>query len=110
KGRLARLDAEAAELLADAKARADADRKRIVAAAEQEAERIRATAIATAEREADVRRRQLEAELVDRAVARAEEVLRKQFTASDQARMVDEYVGQIGSALAPASKSTGVPS
>ena len=66
--------------MADAKARAEADRKRIIEAAEQEAERIRAVAVAAAEREADVRRRQLEAELVDRAVARAEELLRKQFT------------------------------
>lgn len=112
KSRLGRLDAEAAELLADAKARAEADRKRIIEAAEQEAERIRAAAIATSEREAEVRRRQLEAELVDRAVSRAEELLRKQFTPSDQARMVDDYVSQVATALAPKSGESrgGVPS
>lgn len=116
KARLGRLDAESAELLADAKARAEADRKRIIEAAEQEAERIRAIAVATAEREAHVRRRQLEAELVDCAVTRAEELLRKQFTPSDQARMVDEYVAQVGTALAPktaepsSTRGTGVPS
>jgi F-type H+-transporting ATPase subunit b len=113
KGRLARLGAEEQELIADAKSRAEADRKRIVEAAEKEAERIRAAAIAGAEREAEVRRRQLESELVDRAVERAEELLRKQFAPSDQARMVDEYVTQIGTALAPTAARgprTGAPS
>jgi len=100
KGRLARLDAEEKELLADAKSRAEADRKRIVEAAEREAERIRAAALAAAEREADVRRTQLENELVDRAIVRADELLRKQFTPSDQARLVGDYVAQVGTALA----------
>jgi F-type H+-transporting ATPase subunit b len=111
KARLARLDAESQELLADAKSRAEADRKRIIGEAEKEGERIRAAALAAAEREADVRRRQLEAELVDRAVARAEELLRKQFTPSDQARMVDDYVSQVGTAFTPAgTPRTGAPS
>lgn len=104
KAKLAGLAAEAKELEADAKSRAEADRKRIVEAAEKEAERIRAAAIATAEREADVRRRQLEAELVDRAIARAEELLRKHFNQSDQARMVDDYVTQVGNALAQSGR------
>jgi len=112
KARLARLDAEAQELLADARSRAEADKQRIIEAAEKEAARIRAAALAAAEREAEVRRRQLEAEVVDRAVTRAEELLRKQFTSSDQARMVDEYVTQVGTAFAPtgAQPRTGAPS
>ncbi len=105
KAKLAGLDAEAKELQADAKSRAEADRKRIVEAAEKEAERIRAAAIAAAEREADVRRRQLEAELVDRAIVRAEELLRKQFTPSDQARMVDDYVNQVSAVLAQTGRT-----
>jgi F0F1-type ATP synthase membrane subunit b/b' len=100
KAKLAGLDAESKELEADARSRAEADRKRIIEAAEKEAERIRTAAMASAEREADVRRRQLESELVDRAIARAEELLRKHFNQSDQARMVDEYVAQVGTALA----------
>jgi F-type H+-transporting ATPase subunit b len=111
KSRLARLDAEEKELLADAKSRAEADRKRIIEAAEKEGERIRAAALAAAEREAEVRRRQLESELVDRAVTRAEELLRKQFTPSDQARMVDDYVTQVAGAFTPGSTPrTGAPS
>lgn len=96
RGRLARLDAEIAELLADAKAKAEADRARIVAAAKREADQITHAAKAAAEREAATRRRQLEAEIVDRAVARAEALLRSKLTPADQRGMVDRYVEQLG--------------
>ena len=94
--RLERLDAEIAELMADAKAKAEADRARIITDAEREAEQIRLTAQAAAEREAASRRRQLEAEIVDRAVARAEAILRSKITPTDQRNMVDRYVEQLG--------------
>lgn len=95
RGRLDRLDAEIAELMADAKAKAEADRTRIIEAAKREAEQITATAQAAAEREAAARRRQLEAEIVDRAVARAEALLRSKLTPADQRGMVDRYVEQL---------------
>ena len=95
KGRLERLDAEIAELMADAKAKAEADRTRIVAAAKREADQITSAAKAAAEREAATRRRQLEAEIVDRAVARAEALLRSKLTPADQRGMVDRYVEQL---------------
>jgi F-type H+-transporting ATPase subunit b len=95
RGRLERLDAEIEELLADARAKAEADRAQIVLAAKREAEQITAAAQATAEREAAARRRQLEAEIVDRAVARAEALLRSKITPADQRGMVDRYVDQL---------------
>jgi ATP synthase F0 subunit b len=95
-GRLGRLDDEIAELLADAKAKAEADRTRIIEAAKREAEQITAAARATAEREAAARRRQLEAEIIDRAVARAEALLRQRITPADQRGMADRYVDQLG--------------
>lgn len=95
KGRLERLDAEIAELMADAKAKAEADRTRIVAAAKREADQITSAAKAAAERETATRRRQLEAEIVDRAVARAEALLRSKLTPADQRGMVDRYVEQL---------------
>jgi F-type H+-transporting ATPase subunit b len=97
RGRIERLDAEVAELLAEAKAKAEADRIRIIDAAKREAEQITATAMATAEREAAARRRQLEAEIVERAVERAEALLRSKITPADQRGMVDRYVEQLGS-------------
>lgn len=89
------LDTEIESLMAEAKERGEADRKRIIAAAEKEAEQIKAAAISSAEREAASRRRQLEAEIVDRAVERAEALLRAKMTPADQRGMVDSYVGQL---------------
>lgn len=97
KGRIDALDDEISTLMAEAKAKAEADRTRIIEAAEREAEQIKATALATAEREAAARRRQLEAEIVDRAVERAEALLRQRITPADQRSMIDSYVGQLGS-------------
>ncbi|MEM9460542.1 MAG: F0F1 ATP synthase subunit B [Myxococcota bacterium] len=96
KGRLERLDDEIEELMADAKKKAQADRTRIIEAAEREAEQIKAAAKASAEREANARRRQLEAEIVDRAVERAEAIIREKITPADQRSMVDRYVTQLG--------------
>jgi F-type H+-transporting ATPase subunit b len=92
---MARLDGEIEELMADAKKRADADRAAIIAQAEEEAERIKASAQAAAEREAASRRRAIENEIVDRAVERAEQVIRQRISPSDQSRMLDDYVGQL---------------
>lgn len=96
--KLAGLDATVKEIESEARARAEADRKRLVEAAEREAARIEATARSTAEREADTLRRKLEAEVVQRAITRAEELLRARIDVMDQRRMVDEFVGQIGKA------------
>lgn len=95
RARLDKLDDEVAVLMADAKAKAEADRARILQAAEREAEQIKATALATAERETAARRRQLEAEIVDRAVERAEVLLRQRITPADQRGMIDHYVDRL---------------
>jgi F-type H+-transporting ATPase subunit b len=92
------LDATVAEILDEARTRAEADRKRLIQAAEREAARIEAAARASAAREAEGYRRQLEAEIVERAVSRAEELLRSRIDVMDQRRMVDEFVGQIAGA------------
>ncbi len=97
KARLARLDDEIEELMADARARAEADRARILAHAKSEAERIREQAQHQAEREAKLLRDELEGEIVDQAIARAEEALRRAFTDADQRKLVGAYVEQVRS-------------
>lgn len=97
KGKIDALDAEIESLMSDAKERAEADRKRIIADAEREAEQIKASAKASAEREAAARRRQLEAEIVDRAIDKAEALLRSKMSPTDQRGMVDRYVDQLAS-------------
>ncbi|MEM6994718.1 MAG: ATP synthase F0 subunit B [Myxococcota bacterium] len=97
RARLDGLAKEAEEMLADAAERAEADRKRIIEAAEREAEQIRAPAKAAAERDAAGHRRRLEGEVIDRAVERAEQIIREKITAGDQRTMVDDYVGRLSS-------------
>jgi F-type H+-transporting ATPase subunit b len=93
--RVARLDGEIEELMADAKKRADADRVAVIAAAEEEGERIKLAAKAAAEREAASRRRAIENEIVERAVDRAEQIIRQRIAPVDQSRMLDDYIGQL---------------
>lgn len=93
--RLTGLESEIEGLLKEAKTRAEADRKRIVEEAETEAAQIKSSALAAAEREADARRRQLETEIVDRAVARAEALIRDRIGAPDQRKMVDDFIGRL---------------
>lgn len=95
RGRMDRLDGEVQELMDDAKRRAEADRKQILEAATREAERIKAAATAAADREAQGRKRAIENEIVDAAVARAEAVIRAKIGAADQRKMVDDYVGSL---------------
>ncbi|MBC8073907.1 MAG: ATP synthase F0 subunit B [Deltaproteobacteria bacterium] len=108
RGKLDGLDATVAEILGEAKLRAESDRKRLIDAAEREAARIQATAKASAAREAEGYRRQLESEIVERAIARASELLRSRIDVMDQKRMVDEFVGQVAHAELgkPAQAST----
>lgn len=96
--RLDRLDAETEELKQAAREQAEAERKRIIELAQAEAERIRAVAKATADREAQARIREIEAEAIDRAVERAEAVLRERLADADQNRLFDDYVAQVAKA------------
>lgn len=96
--RLAGLDDEIAEIKQATLRRAEADRRRILDDAEVEAEKIKTNARNQAEREAEVRRRQIEDEIVDAAVTKAESLIRQQFGDADQRRLVDTYVDQIGRA------------
>ena len=90
------LNKEAESLMKDARERAEADRKRIIEAAEREAEQIKAAAKAAAERDAESHRSRLEAEVVDRAVERAEAILRERIGPADQRTMVDDFVSRLG--------------
>lgn len=108
RGRLDGLEDEAERLQRAAREQAEADRKRIIAEAEAEAERIRATAKATAEREAQARIREIESEVVSRAVDKAETLLRQRFSDADQRRMVDDYVASVQTA--PLGPRAGGPS
>lgn len=104
------LNKEAESLMKDARERAEADRKRIIEAAEREAEQIKAAAQAAAERDAESHRSRLEAEVVDRAVERAEKILRERIGPADQRTMVDDFVARLGTVDFSGGKSSSASS
>lgn len=104
KSRIERVAQESQQILDQARRAAEADRKRLVGEAELEVERFKASAMAAAQREVGQRRAELEAEVVDRAIARAGDLLRARFTDADQTRLVDDFAVELaGTSTARAS-------
>ena len=95
KARIDRLDQETKEILAQAQAGAEADRQRLFSEARAEVERFKAQAVSAAQREVLRRRQEVEGEVLERAITRAEELLRARFTDADQARLVDDYAVEV---------------
>ncbi|HEY8380070.1 MAG TPA: ATP synthase F0 subunit B [Nannocystis sp.] len=93
--RIERLEQESREILEQARLAAEADRQRLLAEARAEVERFKAQALAAAQREIAARRGAVEAEVLERAISRAEELLRARFTDADQVRLVDDYAVEI---------------
>lgn len=93
--KLAKLDDEVEEIKSSARTTAEAEKKRILEDAEAEAEKIKAGAVTAAGLEGERRRKELEGEIVDRAVAAAEKAIRAKFGAADQRKMVDDYVTEV---------------
>ncbi len=82
---------ESETILAQARKTAESDRQRMLGEAELEVERFKASAMATAQREVNLRRAEIEGEVVDRAIARASELLTARFTEADHGRLVDDF-------------------
>ncbi len=95
KGRVERVDHESQQILDQARRAAEADRQRLLTEAEAEVERFKAGAMAAAQREVALRRAEIEGEVVDRAIARATELVRARFTDADQSRLVDDYAVEL---------------
>ncbi|HFE45136.1 MAG TPA: hypothetical protein ENJ18_06520 [Nannocystis exedens] len=95
KAKIESFESERQGLLEAARTAAEADRKRIVAEAEDEAAKIVEVATAVAEREADLRRSEVESEIVGKAVERARELLLTTFNDADQRRLVDTYAADV---------------
>lgn len=105
KSRIERVAQESQQILEQARRAAEADRLRLIGEAELEVERFKAGAMAAAQREVGQRRAELEAEVVDRAIARAGDLLRARFTDADQSRLVDDFAVELAgtsTARAPA--------
>jgi F0F1-type ATP synthase membrane subunit b/b' len=93
--KLQALETEVADIRAAAKAAGEAEYNRILAEAREAAEKIEQAAVRAGEREAARRRAELESEIVESALARAESAIRSTFAAGDQRRLVDAWIDEV---------------
>jgi len=103
--RMASLDREIDEIKATVRAQAEAERDRLLADAGAAAERIRRDAAIAVEQEGHRARIELRDEAADIAVRLAGDILERQVGDADRARLVDEFVTNVGSAREPAARS-----
>lgn len=94
--RLAKVEQEAAALVAEAQEDADRERLRQVAAAEAEAAKIRQVADRDMGAEVARARRQLRRHVADLSVALAADLVKDNFSGADQDRLVREYLDRLG--------------
>lgn len=94
--KLSKASAEIEDMSVAIRREGELERDRILANAREMAEKITAEAEKTAESEILRARTELRQEASRLAIALAEEILKKQITAGDQQRLVDEYVSKVG--------------
>lgn len=97
--KLAGLDARTEELLDQYRRDGEAEKARLIAAAEADADRIRQDAERAAKNEIDRARRRLEAEVVDLAIAAAEQAIQSRLTPVDHRRLTADYLGRLEETL-----------
>ena len=102
--RMTALDHEVEEIRRSVRAQAESERDRLLADARVAAERIRRDAHTAVEQESRSARQQLRNEAAEMAVRLAGDLLKRQVTDSDRARLVDEFVERVESS--PAATAT----
>ena len=95
--RMTSLDHEIEEIRRNVRAQAENERERLLADARAMAERIRRDAHTAVEQESRRAREELRNEAAEMAVRLAGDLLKRQVTDSDRARLVDEFVDRVGS-------------
>jgi F-type H+-transporting ATPase subunit b len=94
--KLTRAEEEIGQIKADIKQEAELEKQRIIENAEQMAAKIKEDSGKTAENEIDKARLALRQEAAELAVELAGELLKKNFSREDQARLVEEYKLKVG--------------
>ncbi len=93
--RTANVDQEVKSIVAQIEKEAADEKVRIIAAAEAEAQRLKSDAEKQITAELARLRAEIRAEVVDRIVAAAEEIIKKQLNAADQTKLVEAYVTKL---------------
>lgn len=97
-GRLARLDAEIEAVRAQAQKEAADERARIERATEEEIRKLREQARREIENTGKVARAELQAFAAEQSIRLAEEMIRQNINSEDDARLVNQYVEELGGA------------
>jgi F-type H+-transporting ATPase subunit b len=95
-GRLARLDTEVEAIRAQAQREAAEERARIERTTEEEIRKVREQAQREIESAAKAARSELRAYAAEQSVRLAEEMIRRDIRPEDDARLVSEYVEELG--------------
>jgi F-type H+-transporting ATPase subunit b len=93
--RIADVDTEVDQLIADVRADAQAEKERIIEEGRQQAERMKRDAESRIAAEFARARQEIEQEVVAAAVAAAEALLRKSATSRDKSALVDAFITDI---------------
>jgi len=92
---LSKLDQRAQKIVADYIRQGEEAKTRILKAAEASAEKLEEQARRNIENEFKKAKAQLMQEVMEKAMARAEETVKRNITADDQDRLVDEYLEKV---------------
>ena len=93
--KLSNLDAEIAQILKEAREAGEAERRRILERAKLSAERIKQDAQRSIEMEIAKARHELEREVMEKAAAHAETLLREKFSEKDHQRFMNEFIAHL---------------
>ncbi len=93
--KLAELEKEAEHIVADYIKQGNEAKARILKEAEASAEKLQAQAHRNIEQEFDQAKKQLQAEVLEKSLAKAEEIIKAKISADDQNRLVDEYLEKV---------------
>jgi len=77
-------------------AQAEIEKTKILEKAEQSAEDLKRQAEMTINNEIMVARRTLKNDIAEQAAAMAEELIRKNLTADDQVKIIEDYLDKVG--------------
>lgn len=93
--KLAGLDQEAEQLVAEYIRQGNETRERILQEAEKAAEKLEIQALRNIEHEFKTAKAKLQEDILEKALVKAEEIIQERITAEDQDRLVDEYLEKV---------------
>ena len=93
--KLSRLEKEAEKIVSDYIQQGNEAKARIIQEAEAAAEKLQSQARRNIEHEFERAKQQLQQEVLEKSLIKAEEIIKGRITAKDQDRLVDEYLAKV---------------